>query len=31
MLVTLEDVKKNEEVKELVIGSQKQLDVLRLY
>ena len=30
-MVTLEDVKNNPEVQELVIGAQKQLDGLRLH
>ena len=30
-MVTLEDVKNNPEVQELVIGAQKQLDGLRIY
>ena len=30
-MVTLEDVRKNEEVEALIIGAQKQLDGLRIY
>jgi len=30
-MITLEDIKKNEEVKELVVGAQRQLDSLRVY
>ena len=30
-LVTLEDVKKNSEIKALIEGAQKQLDGLRVY
>ena len=30
-MITLEDVKKNEEVQALIIGAQKQLDSLRVY
>ena len=30
-MVTLEDVKNNPEVQELVIGAQKQLNALRIY
>lgn len=30
-MVTLNDVKKNEEVEALIKGAQKQLDSLRLY
>lgn len=30
-MVTLQDVKNNEEVKALIIGAQKQLDGLRIY
>jgi len=30
-MITLEDVKKNEEAKELIVGSQKQLDSLRIH
>ena len=30
-MITLEDVKKNEEVQALIKGAQKQLDSLRLY
>ena len=30
-MVTLQDVKKNQEVEALIIGAQKQLDGLRLY
>lgn len=30
-MITLEDVKNNPEVQELVIGAQKQLDALRIY
>ncbi len=30
-MVTLEDVKNNEEIKALIEGAQKQLDVLRIH
>ena len=30
-MITLEDVRKNEEVEALIQGAQKQLDGLRLY
>ncbi len=30
-MITLEDVRKNEEVEALIIGAQKQLDGLRIY
>ena len=30
-MLTLEDIKKNPEVQELVVGAQKQLDGLRLH
>lgn len=30
-MVTLEDVRKNEEVEALILGAQKQLDGLRIY
>ena len=30
-MITLEDVRKNEEVEALIPGAQKQLDGLRLY
>lgn len=30
-MITLEDVKKNPEVQQLILGSQKQLNALRLY
>lgn len=30
-MITLQDVRENSEVESLIIGSQKQLDELRLY
>ena len=30
-MITLEDVRKNEEVEALILGAQKQLDGLRIY
>ncbi len=30
-MITLQDVKQNEEVEALILGAQKQLDGLRLY
>lgn len=30
-MITLDDVKKNEEVEALIKGAQKQLDALRIY
>ena len=30
-MITLEDIKENEEVKALIVGAQKQLDELRIY
>ncbi len=30
-MITLEQIKKNEEIQELIISSQTQLDALRLY
>lgn len=30
-MVTLEEVRKNEEVEALILGAQKQLDGLRIY
>ena len=30
-MITLEDVRKNEEVEALIQGAQKQLDVFRIY
>lgn len=30
-MITLEDVRKNQEVEALILGAQKQLDGLRIY
>ncbi len=30
-MITLEDVRKNEEVEALILGAQKELDGLRIY